>query len=56
MSDYDPAAFDAFEKTGWGAKEAAGYNALAGRVTTPSMRRSRRFSYYISAGQARVGA
>lgn len=34
MSDYDPAAFDTFEKTGWGTKEAAGYDALAGRVTS----------------------
>jgi SAM-dependent methyltransferase len=34
MSDYDPAAFDAFEAAGWGAKEAAGYDALAGRVTS----------------------
>ena len=34
MSDYDPAAFDAFEAAGWGTKEAAGYDALAGRVTS----------------------
>ncbi len=33
MSDYDPAAFDAFEEAGWGTKEAAGYDALAGQVT-----------------------
>jgi SAM-dependent methyltransferase len=33
VSDYDPAAFDAFEEAGWGTKEAAGYDALAGRVT-----------------------
>ena len=34
MSDYDPAAFDAFEEAGWTTKEAAGYDALAGRVTS----------------------
>ena len=34
MSDYDPVAFDEFEKAGWGTKEAAGYDALAGRVTS----------------------
>ena len=34
MSDYDPVAFDAFEEAGWGAKEPAGYDALAGRVTS----------------------
>jgi SAM-dependent methyltransferase len=34
MSDYDPVAFDAFEAAGWGTKEAAGYDALAGRVTS----------------------
>ncbi len=34
MSDYDAAAFDAFEAAGWGTKEAAGYDALAGRVTS----------------------
>jgi SAM-dependent methyltransferase len=34
MSDYDPVAFDAFERAGWGTKEAAGYDALAGRVTS----------------------
>ena len=34
MTDYDPAAFDAFEEAGWGTKEAAGYDALAGRVTS----------------------
>jgi SAM-dependent methyltransferase len=34
MSDYDPVAFDAFEEAGWGTKEAAGYDALAGRVTS----------------------
>ena len=33
VSDYDPVAFDAFEEAGWGSKEAAGYDALAGRVT-----------------------
>jgi SAM-dependent methyltransferase len=34
VSDYDPVAFDEFEKAGWGTKEAAGYDALAGRVTS----------------------
>lgn len=34
MSDHDPDAFDAFEEAGWGTKEAAGYDALAGRVTS----------------------
>jgi ubiquinone/menaquinone biosynthesis C-methylase UbiE len=34
MSDSDPVAFDAFEAEGWGTKEAAGYDALAGRVTS----------------------
>jgi SAM-dependent methyltransferase len=34
MSGYDPVAFDEFEKAGWGTKEAAGYDALAGRVTS----------------------
>jgi SAM-dependent methyltransferase len=34
MTDYDPVAFDAFEAAGWGTKEAAGYDALAGRVTS----------------------
>ena len=34
MSDYDPVAFDAFEEAGWGVKEPAGYDALAGRVTS----------------------
>jgi SAM-dependent methyltransferase len=34
MSDYDAVAFDAFEEVGWGTKEAAGYDALAGRVTS----------------------
>jgi SAM-dependent methyltransferase len=34
MSDYDAVAFDAFEQAGWGTKEAAGYDALAGRVTS----------------------
>jgi SAM-dependent methyltransferase len=34
MSDYDPVAFDAFEADGWATKEAAGYDALAGRVTS----------------------
>lgn len=34
MSGYDPDAFDAFEAEGWGTKDAAGYDALAGRVTS----------------------
>jgi SAM-dependent methyltransferase len=34
MSEYDADAFDAFEEAGWGTKEAAGYDALAGRVTS----------------------
>ena len=34
MSDYDAEAFDAFEATGWATKEAAAYDALAGRVTS----------------------
>jgi ubiquinone/menaquinone biosynthesis C-methylase UbiE len=33
VSEFDPAAFDAFEAAGWGTKEAAAYDALAGRVT-----------------------
>jgi SAM-dependent methyltransferase len=34
MADFDPDAFDAFEAEGWGTKDAAGYDALAGRVTS----------------------
>jgi SAM-dependent methyltransferase len=34
MSEYDAVAFDAFEEAGWGTKEAAGYDSLAGRVTS----------------------
>jgi SAM-dependent methyltransferase len=34
VSDYDAVAFDAFEAEGWGTKEAVGYDALAGRVTS----------------------
>jgi SAM-dependent methyltransferase len=34
MSDYDPGAFDAFERAGWTTKEAAVYDGLAGRVTS----------------------
>jgi SAM-dependent methyltransferase len=34
MSDYDADAFDAFEAEGWGTKEPAGYERLAGRVTS----------------------
>ncbi len=33
MSEYDVAAFEAFEEAGWTTKEAAAYDALAGRVT-----------------------
>jgi ubiquinone/menaquinone biosynthesis C-methylase UbiE len=33
VSEYDAAAFDAFEAAGWGTKEAAAYDSLAGRVT-----------------------
>ncbi len=34
MTDYDPAAFDAFEEVGWTTKDADAYDALAGRVTS----------------------
>ena len=33
MTDYDPAAFEEFEKAGWSTKEAAAYDSLAGLVT-----------------------
>ncbi len=33
MSDFDAEAFEAFEAKGWTTKEAATYDALAGRVT-----------------------
>ena len=33
MTEYDPDAFTAFEAKGWTTKEAAAYDALAGRVT-----------------------
>jgi ubiquinone/menaquinone biosynthesis C-methylase UbiE len=33
VSEYDPSAFDAFERAGWTTKEAAAYDSLAGRVT-----------------------
>lgn len=33
MTEYDPAAFEAFEEAGWTTKDAAAYDALAGRVT-----------------------
>jgi ubiquinone/menaquinone biosynthesis C-methylase UbiE len=33
VTEYDAAAFDAFEEAGWGTKEAAAYDMLAGRVT-----------------------
>ena len=36
MTGYDPAAFEAFEQAGWSTKEAAAYDALAGRVTAPA--------------------
>ena len=34
MTEFDPAAFDAFEEAGWTTKEAAAYDSLAGRVTS----------------------
>jgi SAM-dependent methyltransferase len=34
MNEYDADAFDAFEAAGWGTKEAASYDALAGKVTS----------------------
>ncbi len=34
MTEYDAAAFDAFEEAGWSTKEAAAYDTLAGRVTS----------------------
>ena len=34
MNEFDPAAFDAFEEAGWTTKDAAAYDALAGRVTS----------------------
>lgn len=33
MSEYDAEAFDAFERAGWGTKDAAAYDAFAGAVT-----------------------
>lgn len=33
MTEFDAAAFDAFEEAGWTTKEAGAYDALAGRVT-----------------------
>ena len=33
MTEYDPAAFDAFEEAGWTTKEASAYHGLFGRVT-----------------------
>ena len=33
MTEYDPAAFNVFEEVGWTTKDAATYDALAGRVT-----------------------
>jgi SAM-dependent methyltransferase len=34
VSDYDAAAFDAYEEVGWTTKDAAAYDELAGRVTS----------------------
>jgi SAM-dependent methyltransferase len=34
VTEYDPVAFDAFEEAGWTTKEAAGYDAVVGRVTS----------------------
>lgn len=34
MGDFDADAFDAYEARGWGGKEAATYDGLAGRVTS----------------------
>lgn len=34
MSEFDHSAFEAFEEAGWTTKEAAAYDALAGRVTS----------------------
>jgi len=34
MTEYDADAFDAYEAAGWAGKEAASYDALAGRVTS----------------------
>ena len=34
MSEFDAAAFDSFEAEGWTTKDAAAYDALAGRVTS----------------------
>ena len=34
MTEYDPAAFDAFEEAGWTTKEGAAYHGLLGRVTS----------------------
>jgi ubiquinone/menaquinone biosynthesis C-methylase UbiE len=33
VSEYDAAAFDAFEQAGWATKDAGAYHGLAGRVT-----------------------
>lgn len=33
MSEFDAAAFEAFEEAGWSSKEAAAYDSFAGRVT-----------------------
>ncbi len=34
MTEFDPAAFDAFEEAGWTTKTATAYDTLAGRVTS----------------------
>jgi SAM-dependent methyltransferase len=34
VTEYDSAAFEAFEEAGWTTKEAAAYDSLAGRVTS----------------------
>ena len=34
MTEYEPAAFDAFEAAGWTTKDAVVYDSLAGRVTS----------------------
>ncbi|HKX47488.1 MAG TPA: methyltransferase domain-containing protein [Gaiellaceae bacterium] len=34
MTEYDDAAFDAFEAAGWTTKDASAYDSLAGRVTS----------------------
>jgi SAM-dependent methyltransferase len=36
VTEFDAAAFDAFEEAGWTTKEAAAYDAIAARVTAPA--------------------